>query len=113
MAVPKKKTTRGKTNKRRVHISLKPVNLIVCPQCNRLKKSHVVCLSCGFYKGREVIDVVKKLKVKDKKIKDKTQGEKIKKTSQSKKVKPKTKRKTPKSKTKEREDKKIFRRKTF
>lgn len=73
MAVPKKKTTRGKTNKRRVHIFLKPVNLMICPQCNRLKKSHTVCLSCGFYKGREVIDVIKELKTKDKKTKNRKQ----------------------------------------
>ena len=77
MAVPKKKTTRGKTNKRRVHIFLKPVDLMICPQCNRLKKSHIVCLSCGFYKGKEVIDVIKKLKIKDQKTKNKKQEAKI------------------------------------
>lgn len=33
--------------------------------------SHVVCSNCGYYKGVEVIDVLKKLDKKEKKLREK------------------------------------------
>lgn len=32
--------------------------LVECPQCHELKLSHRVCPKCGFYKGREVLQVI-------------------------------------------------------
>jgi len=29
----------------------------VCPQCRETKLPHQVCPHCGFYKGREVLEV--------------------------------------------------------
>ncbi len=74
MAVPKKRTTKSRRNKRRMHIHLEKPALTECPQCKDKKIMHTVCKSCGFYKGKEVIDVLKKEKEKEKK-KEKAEGE--------------------------------------
>jgi large subunit ribosomal protein L32 len=36
--------------------------------------SHTACANCGFYRGREVINVMKKLEKREKKAKAKQQG---------------------------------------
>lgn len=71
MAVPKKKHTKSRRNKRRANLSLKKVSLIECPKCGKMKRPHTVCQNCGYYKGREVIDVLKGLNKKEKKNKEK------------------------------------------
>ena len=71
MAVPKKKTTRGRRNNRRMHIHLKAASLIACPKCGKPVLSHIICAECGYYKGKEAVDVLKKLTKKDKKNKEK------------------------------------------
>ena len=49
MAVPKRKTTPSRRNKRRSHDSIGPLNFSECNNCGELKISHHVCPSCGFY----------------------------------------------------------------
>ena len=44
---------------------------IKCSKCGKMKRSHAVCQNCGYYKGREVIDVLKDLTKKEKKKKEK------------------------------------------
>ncbi|MCH7944230.1 MAG: 50S ribosomal protein L32 [Proteobacteria bacterium] len=56
MAVPKKKTSKSRRDQRRSHDALRAVNLIECPNCGELKRSHHICKACGHYRGREVID---------------------------------------------------------
>lgn len=55
MAVPKKKTSKQRRNKRRANWKLTPPNLVECPQCHTLTVSHRVCKECGFYDGKEVV----------------------------------------------------------
>ncbi len=55
MAVPKKKTSKSRKNMRRAHDFLTPLTLSTCPQCKAPKLPHRACLSCGTYKGKEVI----------------------------------------------------------
>ena len=31
--------------------------LVKCEQCSEPKPSHMVCVACGYYKGREVLQV--------------------------------------------------------
>ncbi len=57
MAVPKRRTSKSRRDKRRAHFKLKSPTLAECPQCHELKKPHQVCLNCGYYKGREVVEV--------------------------------------------------------
>lgn len=63
--------TRSHTRRRRSHHALRPEVLVRCPKCGEPKVPHRVCLNCGTYKGREVINVFKKLTKKEKKAKEK------------------------------------------
>lgn len=56
MAVPKKKTSKSRRNMRRSHDTLKAASYEECPSCGELKRPHHVCLSCGQYNGREVVE---------------------------------------------------------
>jgi large subunit ribosomal protein L32 len=55
MAVPKRRHSRARRDKRRAHDHLARPAISVCPQCNEPKAPHRACPSCGFYKGKEVI----------------------------------------------------------
>ena len=57
MAVPKRKVSRTRRDKRRSNVwKLEAPALCRCTQCGELKL-HRVCGNCGFYKGREVIKI--------------------------------------------------------
>ncbi len=47
----------------------------MCEKCGQAVLPHRVCLNCGTFKGREVIDVLKKLAKKEKKLKEKELAE--------------------------------------
>ncbi|HYA02009.1 MAG TPA: 50S ribosomal protein L32 [Syntrophobacteria bacterium] len=55
MALPKKRHSRSRRDKRRTHDRLKETSLSLCSQCNEPKLPHHACPSCGTYRGREVI----------------------------------------------------------
>ncbi|HZK24937.1 MAG TPA: 50S ribosomal protein L32 [Oscillospiraceae bacterium] len=57
MAVPKRKTSKSRKNKRRTHWKLTVPGLISCPQCHEPKLPHRVCVHCGYYKGREAVEI--------------------------------------------------------
>ena len=59
MAVPKKKTSKSKRDMRRSHDALSAPGLSVCPECQEIKQPHRVCVSCGTYKGKSVLDLDK------------------------------------------------------
>ncbi len=71
MAVPTQRHTKAKRNKRRMHIFLKTPFLAKCQKCAKLILPHQVCPYCGYYKGVEAIDVLKKLTKKERKRKEK------------------------------------------
>jgi large subunit ribosomal protein L32 len=54
MAVPKRKLSKARKNKRRSHQAMQKKNFSVCPECGQSKIPHRVC-KCGFYKGIEYI----------------------------------------------------------
>ncbi len=56
MAVPKKKVSKSRRNKRRAHDALAPSSYAECPNCGELKRPHHVCAACGHYDGREVVE---------------------------------------------------------
>ena len=55
--LPKQKQSRTRRDKRRTHDSLKAANTVQCSNCGEMRLPHRVCPNCGFYKGREVIEV--------------------------------------------------------
>lgn len=58
MAVPKKKTSKSKSRSRRASAwTLRPTGRSVCPRCASVKVPHTVCGTCGWYKGRQALDV--------------------------------------------------------
>jgi large subunit ribosomal protein L32 len=57
MAVPKGKTTRSKRDSRRANWKATPPTFSLCPQCRQPKLPHRVCANCGYYAGRQAVDV--------------------------------------------------------
>jgi len=67
MAVPRHHMAKGKQLRRRSHLALKPKKLVKCSHCQREILPHIVCRYCGYYDGREIINVLAKgLKKKEK-----------------------------------------------
>ncbi|ADK85755.1 ribosomal protein L32 [Desulfarculus baarsii DSM 2075] len=56
MAVPKKRQSTTRRDKRRAHDAITLPNTIPCPQCGEAKLPHRVCPSCGTYKGRQLLE---------------------------------------------------------
>ncbi|MFO7941943.1 MAG: 50S ribosomal protein L32 [Bacillota bacterium] len=54
MAVPKKKHSKSRRNRRRSQWKATAPNLVECSNCQELKITHRVCPSCGYYDGRRV-----------------------------------------------------------
>lgn len=56
MAVPKRKTSRARRDKRRSSVwKLSAPTLVKCSHCAEYTVPHKVCPSCGYYDGREVV----------------------------------------------------------
>ena len=57
MAVPKRKVSKQRGNKRFAsnHKATMPT-LVECPQCHERKQSHKVCPHCGYYNGKAVVE---------------------------------------------------------
>jgi large subunit ribosomal protein L32 len=57
MAVPKRKTSTARRDKRRSNWKLQAPALATCGHCGAVKQPHRVCGTCGFYNGVEVVRV--------------------------------------------------------
>ncbi|MBR4223630.1 MAG: 50S ribosomal protein L32 [Oscillospiraceae bacterium] len=56
MAVPKRKTSKARRDKRRSAVwKLNAPAFSKCSHCGELTAPHKVCKNCGYYKGVEVI----------------------------------------------------------
>jgi large subunit ribosomal protein L32 len=55
--LPKRKTSKGRRDRRRVHDQLSPIALVTCDNCGERKRPHVACPKCGHYRGREIFEV--------------------------------------------------------
>ena len=54
-----------------MHHYIEEPTLSPCPKCGKPAKPHTICWNCGYYKGEEVIDVLKKLNKKERKAREK------------------------------------------
>jgi large subunit ribosomal protein L32 len=57
MPNPKRRHSKRRTSTRRAHDHLTPPTRTNCPNCNEPKLPHRACPHCGYYKGREVVEV--------------------------------------------------------
>ena len=57
MPNPKSRHSKSRRGKRRAHDFLTSRNLSTCTNCGSPVLPHRVCASCGYYKGRQVIEV--------------------------------------------------------
>ncbi len=67
MPVPRQRHTKSRKNKRRATLALHSLKLAKCVKCGQPVLPHQVCKNCGTFKGRQVIDVLKKLTKREQK----------------------------------------------
>lgn len=48
-AVPKRRISKARKNRRRAHHALKEPEVVLCPKCEQPKRPHFRCEYCGFY----------------------------------------------------------------
>jgi large subunit ribosomal protein L32 len=60
--LPKRKISKGRRDRRRAHDALKITHLSQCSNCGEMRPPHIVCPKCGYYQGREVIQIEKENK---------------------------------------------------
>lgn len=57
MANPKRRHSKARTAKRRAHFKIKALpHVQECPNCGNAKTYHRACPSCGYYRGRAVVE---------------------------------------------------------
>lgn len=56
MAVPFRRTSKTRRDKRRTHFKLKVPGMVRCDHCGEYKLAHRVCKVCGTYKGRDIVN---------------------------------------------------------
>ena len=54
MAVPKKKTSKARRDKRRAQHKIDAPRLNVCPNCGSPTRPHRMCPTCKTYRGRDI-----------------------------------------------------------
>ncbi|MCX7410387.1 MAG: 50S ribosomal protein L32 [Planctomycetales bacterium] len=57
MAVPKRRQSKGRSRRRRSHDAIKVPQLHHCQQCQTRIQTHVICPTCGYYMGRQLLEV--------------------------------------------------------
>jgi large subunit ribosomal protein L32 len=57
MAVPKRKTSVSRRNKRRSHHRLRTMNIVEDKKSGEYRLSHHVDLKTGFYNGKKILDI--------------------------------------------------------
>lgn len=57
MATPKRKKGRAATRQRASQWKSTPPTYAECPQCHQPKLPHRVCANCGYYAGRQAVEV--------------------------------------------------------
>ena len=56
-ALPKRKYAKARQGERRSHLKITPPVTVNCPQCNSPMLPHHACTNCGYYKGREAVEI--------------------------------------------------------
>lgn len=67
MGLPSKRRTKQQKRERASHFALVEQSLTTCSHCKRKILPHRVCPHCGYYRGRDVLMLSKRLERKSKK----------------------------------------------
>jgi large subunit ribosomal protein L32 len=57
MGVPKRRVSHARKGDRRSHLALTLPRLEECPHCHEQKLPHHACPNCGYYGGRQVLQL--------------------------------------------------------
>ena len=60
MGLPKRKVSHARQGDRRAHLALTTPSLVECSHCHQMRRSHHACPNCGYYRGRQVVELKKK-----------------------------------------------------
>lgn len=67
MSTQKQRHTKARRDRARKMLAIKGKVLTTCSNCKAKIESHKACPKCGYYKGKEVVNTLKKLSKKTKK----------------------------------------------
>ncbi|MBU1038885.1 50S ribosomal protein L32 [Patescibacteria group bacterium] len=79
MGLPGHRRTSSHKRRRASHFALKPAHLTKCTNCQQPVVTHQACANCGYYKGRQVLEVKLKSKALKAKVAEVKQDKKDKK----------------------------------
>ncbi|MCD4818212.1 MAG: 50S ribosomal protein L32 [Candidatus Cloacimonetes bacterium] len=57
MAVPKRKVSKSRRDKRRTHYKATMPAISTCSECGEPTRPHNICAKCGFYNKNKVIEI--------------------------------------------------------
>ena len=57
MAVPKRKVSKSRRDKRRTHYKAEVPAMTTCSNCGETCRPHNVCSNCGHYDGKKVLEI--------------------------------------------------------
>jgi len=60
MPNPRRRHSKARGRWRRNFYKAKSANLSKCPQCGKPKRSHRICLYCGYYKDKSRVTIMTK-----------------------------------------------------
>ena len=60
MQNPTSRHSRSRRDKRRANWKVSMPNVTLCPECQEPKLPHRVCMSCGSYNGKKILEVIEK-----------------------------------------------------
>ncbi|HPN54972.1 MAG TPA: 50S ribosomal protein L32 [Candidatus Moranbacteria bacterium] len=67
MPVQRQRSTKHRRDVKRKRLKIKTVKTIICPKCGKRMLSHRACPGCGYYRGKEIVNTLKKVAKKKKK----------------------------------------------
>ena len=81
---PQRRISKTRKRQRRSHFALDNPSMMVCPNCGEVKLAHVVCKECGYYDGKQVLEV--KAKKAEEEVQPAKEEKKAKKAKKAEKV---------------------------
>ena len=60
MALPKGKVSKARGRSRRANWKLELPAIVECKQCHQMKLAHHVCKHCGYYDGKQIVNMEEK-----------------------------------------------------